>query len=98
MTGEGKEKEDQQKEEENKDILHKEIESWNEHFGYALREENRILFNQMLSECLQADEEQYRNAVNSKGENYSTEPLFIALIFQQQKMISQLIAKLSHNK
>jgi hypothetical protein len=33
-----------------KDILQKEIESWNVHFGYALREENRILFNQMLSE------------------------------------------------
>jgi hypothetical protein len=49
MTGEEK-KEDQQENE--KDILDKEIESWNEHFGYALREENRILFNQMLSECL----------------------------------------------
>jgi hypothetical protein len=75
------------------DILQKEIESWNDHFGYALREENRILFNKMLSECLSA--EQHQNAVNSKGENYSTESLFMALIFQQQKMISQLIAKLS---
>jgi hypothetical protein len=90
------EKEDRQGEEkENKDILQKEIESWNEHFGYALREENRILFNQMLSECL-SDEERYRNAINSKGENYSTESLlFMALIFQQQKMIRELIAKLS---
>jgi hypothetical protein len=95
MTGE--EKKDQQQEgrekENEKDILDKEIESWNEHFGYALREENRILFNQMLSECL--IDEQYHNAVNSKGENCSTESLFMALIFQQQKMISQLIAKLS---
>ena len=90
----GEEEEDKQ-EEENKDILQKEIESWNGHFGYALREENGILFNKMLSECL-SDEEQYRNAVNSKGENYTTESLFMALIFQQQKkMISQLIAKLS---
>ena len=96
---EEEEKEDQQqKEEENKkDILQKAIESWNEDFGYALREENRTLFNQILSECL-SDEEQYRNAVNSKGENHSTESLlFMALIFQQQKMISQLLiaAKLS---
>jgi hypothetical protein len=104
MIGEEKEeeKEDQQQEREKeneKNILDKGIESWNEHFGYALREENRILFNQMLSECL-SDEEQYCNAVNSKGENYSTESLlFIALIFQQQKMISQLlIAKLSQDK
>ena len=48
MTGEEK----QQEKENEKDILQKEIESWNEHFGHALREENRILFNQMLSECL----------------------------------------------
>jgi hypothetical protein len=98
MIGEEKEKEDQQEgEKENKDILQNEIESWNNHFGYVLREENRILFNQMLSECL-TDEEQYRNAINSKGENYTTESLFMALIFQQQKMISQLIAKLSQDK
>ena len=39
MTEE-EEKEDQEQEKENeKDILQKEIESWNEHFGYALREE-----------------------------------------------------------
>ena len=30
-------------------ILQKEIKSSNDHFGYALREENRILFNQMHS-------------------------------------------------
>jgi hypothetical protein len=32
------------------DILTKEIESW-KGFEYALREENRILFNKMFSEC-----------------------------------------------
>ena len=32
------------------DILTKEIESW-KGFEYALREENRILFDKMLSEC-----------------------------------------------
>jgi hypothetical protein len=48
----------------------------------------------MLSECL-SDEEQYRNAVNSKGENYTTESLFMALIFQHQRMISTLIEELS---
>jgi hypothetical protein len=71
MTGEEKEKEDQQEgEKENKDILQNEIESWNNHFGYALREENRILllFNQMLSEC-QAQEE-YAKALDVKGEYF----------------------------
>jgi hypothetical protein len=86
--------EEKKHENDDKNIVQKEIELWNNYFGYALREENRILFNQMLSECL-SDEEQYHNAVNSKGENYSTESLFMALIFQQQKMITQLIAKLS---
>jgi hypothetical protein len=62
-------------------LLHKQIESWNEHFGYALREENRILFNKMsLSEYL--SDEQYAKAINAKGDNCSTESLlFIALIF-----------------
>ena len=77
MTGEEEEKKNE------KDILQKEIESWYEHFGYALREENRILFNKMLSECL--TDEQYSNAVNSKGENYTAESLFMGLIFSAAK-------------
>jgi hypothetical protein len=74
------------------DILTKEIESW-KGFEYALREENRILFDKMLSEC--QENQDYVRAANSKGESYTAESLFMALIFQQQKMISQLIAKLS---
>ena len=74
------------------DILTKEIESW-KGFEYALREENRILFDKMLSEC--QENQDYVRAANSKGESYTVESLFMALIFQQQKMISQLIAKVS---
>jgi hypothetical protein len=74
----------------NKDILTKEIESWGG-FGYALREENRILFDKMLSNC---KVKEYIDCVNTKGENFSTEALFLILIFEQQKMISKLIAKL----
>jgi hypothetical protein len=73
-------------------ILTKEIESW-KGFEYALREENRILFNKMLSEC--QENEAFIKAVNAKGVQFSAESLFMALIFQQQKMISQLIANLS---
>jgi hypothetical protein len=49
-------------------------------FEYALREENSsLLFNK---------------AAAARGEPYSAaESLFMALIFQQQKMISQLIEK-----
>ena len=34
----------------NTDILAEEIQSWKD-FRYALREENALLFNKMLSEC-----------------------------------------------
>ena len=73
-------------------VLTREIESW-KGFEYALREENRLLFNKMLSEC--QENEAFIKAVNAKGVQFSAESLFIALILQQQKMISQLIAKLA---
>ena len=79
---------------EENNVLPEEIESWRK-FEYALREEDRILFNQMLNEC---QKEEFSKAFNAKGEYNSTESLFMALIFQQQKMISQLINKLSKYK
>jgi hypothetical protein len=80
------------KEEEN--IIAKEIGSWS-NFEYSLREEDRILFSKMLNEC---QKEEFSKAFNAKGEYHSTESLFLALIFQQQKTISQLIDKLSEYK
>jgi hypothetical protein len=44
-------------------ILAREIKSW-KGFEYALREENRILFNKMLTEC--REDEVYVSAVSSK--------------------------------
>ena len=73
------------------DLLVKEIESW-KGFEYALREENRILFHEMLNEC-----RKYGDAAIAKGDNYSTESLFMVLILQQQKMINQLIVHASNN-
>jgi len=72
--------------------LAKEIESWKD-FEYALREEDALLFDKMLSECRQNRD--YIRAVSSKGEYYSAESLFMLLILQQQKMINELIEKLS---
>jgi hypothetical protein len=76
----------------NVDILAKEIESWKD-FRYALRQENALLFNEMLSECGQNKD--YIRAVISKGENYSAESLFMLLVLQQQKMINELIVNVS---
>ena len=79
---------------EENNVLAKEIESWS-NFEYSLREEDRILFSKMLNEC---QKEEFSKAFNAKGEYHSTESLFLALIFQQQKMISKLIDKLSEYK
>jgi hypothetical protein len=76
----------------NEDILNEEIKSW-EPFEYALREENRLLFSKMLSEC--RENEDYIKATNSKDEYFSAESLFMVLILQQQKMINELIAKVT---
>jgi hypothetical protein len=46
------------------DILAKEIVSWRG-FEYALREENRILFNKM-----QSNKEEYATSVNAKGREF----------------------------
>ena len=78
----------------NNSILQKVIESWKS-FEYSLKEDDRILFNKMLNEC---QKEEYAKAFNAKGEYNSAESLFMALIFEQQKMISNLINKLSEYK
>jgi hypothetical protein len=65
-------------------LVTKEVEAWKS-FEYALRNPNARLFNQMLKECL--ENEEYEEAFKSKGPQFSAESLFMALIFQQQKMI-----------
>jgi hypothetical protein len=82
----------EQKEDDNVDILAKEIGSWN-NYQYALREENRLLFNKMLTEC--GENEDYIRAANSKDEYFSAESLFRVLILQQQKTINELITRIS---
>ena len=74
------------------DILGREIESW-EGFEYALRQPNTTLFDKMLTESL--ENEEYAAAFKTKGPRDSSESLFMALIFQQQKLISKLIKEIS---
>jgi len=69
----------------NEDILAQEVESWRG-FADALREEDRELFLRMLDECYQ-----YINAINSKGEYFSSESLLMSLVFVQHKIIDLLI-------
>jgi hypothetical protein len=69
----------------NEDILAQENESW-KGFTDCLREEDRVLFLQMLDECYQ-----YINSINSKGEYFSTESVLMSLVFVQHKIINWLI-------
>ena len=52
-----------------KDILTKEITSWGD-FGYALRKENRILFEDMSDRYKKKD---YVDCAADNGENFSAE-------------------------
>ena len=79
----------------NENTLNEEIKSW-KGFEYALREENRLLFNKMLSEC--RENECYIRAAHSKDEFFSAESLFMVLILHQQKMITELVSKLKNSK
>ena len=56
------------------DILAREIESWKD-FRYALREEDALLFDKMLSEC--RHNKDYIRTARCKGEGYSAESLFM---------------------
>jgi hypothetical protein len=46
----------------------------------------------MLNRCRKSE---YISGVEARGENFSAEALFLILILEQQKLINELIAKLS---
>lgn len=71
----------------NDKILENEIESWHS-FGNILRNENRIIFHQMLE-----DIKIYSETAKAKGKNFSFESMCMGLILQQQKMINELLCK-----
>ena len=68
------------------DIFTKEIESWKS-FGDSLSsKEDRELFEKMLNDCYK-----YAAAINAKGQPFPTEPLIMALLLSQHKMIDLFI-------
>ena len=89
---EGQKNKEDNNNDDNDNIITKEVVSW-KGFEYALRQPNASLFNKMLSEYLE-NKEEYVSAFKSRESQHSAESLFIALIFQQQKMISKLIQQL----
>lgn len=66
-------------------ILTKEIESWRGFADGLKSEEDKKLFLDMLEKC-----QKYSVAINAKGKPFPTEPLIMALLLEQHKMISWL--------
>ncbi len=69
----------------NEDILTKEIESWKSFGDRLSSKEDRDLFEKMLNDCYN-----YAAAINANGEPFPTEPLIMALLLSQHKMIDWL--------
>ena len=69
-----------------KDICAKEIESWSS-YEYTLRKEDSEYFHKILYEC-----HKYSEAINIRGGLLPTEPMIMALLLNQHKMIKNLLS------
>jgi hypothetical protein len=76
----------------NEDILTKEIESW-KGFADCLHADNREVFMHMLNDCYK-----YATAINAKGKPFPAEPLIMALLLSQHKMIDWLTKEISKHE
>ncbi len=74
------------------DILTKEIESW-KGFADRLSDKDREIFIKMLNDCYK-----YSKAINAKGRPFPTEPVIMALLFSQHKLIEWLETQISGHK
>ena len=70
----------------NQDVITKEFQSWKGFADSLNLQEYKELFNKMLNDC-----HKYAAAIDAKGkEQLPTEPLFMALLLSQHKMIEWL--------
>jgi hypothetical protein len=76
----------------NEDILTKEIESW-KGFADSLPAEDRKTFIKILNDCYK-----YAKAINTKAQPFPSEPVIMALLFSQLKMIEWLEQQISKPK
>ncbi|HEU4446463.1 MAG TPA: hypothetical protein VFR94_17460 [Nitrososphaeraceae archaeon] len=70
-------------------VLTKEIESWRVFADGIKSEEDKKLFLEMLEKC-----HKYSVAINAKGKPFPTEPLIMALLLEQRKIIKWLENKI----
>jgi len=77
----------------NEDVPTKEIESWKGFADSLSAEEDRKTFTKMLNECYK-----YAKAINAKGQPFPAEPVIMALLFSQHKIIEWLEGQISKPK
>ena len=77
----------------NEDILSNEIESWKGFADSLPAEEDRKTFMKMLNDCYK-----YAKAINTKAQPFPSEPVIMALLFSQHKMIEWLQGQVSKPK
>ena len=77
----------------NEDILTKEIESWKGFVDSLPTEEDRKTFMKMLNNCYK-----YAKAINAKGQPFPAEPVIMAMLFSQHKIIELLEGQISKRK
>jgi hypothetical protein len=70
-------------------VFTKEIESWKAFADSLKTYEEKKLFLEMLGKC-----QKYAVAINAKGKPFPTEPLIMALLLEQHKMINWLQMKI----
>jgi ssRNA-specific RNase YbeY (16S rRNA maturation enzyme) len=70
-------------------LLEEEIESW-KGFPWALRKEDRELWDEMISQVRQY----YAEAVEKSEKPLTTDPFLMSLLLVQQRMIEELKAQL----
>jgi len=73
--------------------LTKEIESWKAFADGLSTEEDRKTFTKMLDDCYR-----YTKAINAKGQPFPAEPVIMALLFSQHKIIEWLRDKFLNKK
>jgi len=74
------------------DVLTKEIASW-KGFADKLTDGDKEMFMKMLNDCYK-----YSTAINAKGIPFPTEPVIMALLFSQHKLIEWLEMQVSKNQ
>ena len=74
----------------NQAILTKEIELRKDFANNLSSKEDKELFEKMLNDCYK-----YAAAINAKGEPFPAEPLIMALLLSQHKMIDWLTKQIS---